>query len=44
MKKIKKNLSTDKLSEAIEAVEELSDNLREIEEKNKSGSTKMVAD
>ena len=44
MKKIKKDLSANELSEAIKAAEELSDNLRDIEEKIKSGSAEMIAD
>jgi len=44
MKKIKKDLSANELSEAIKAAEELSDNLRDIEEKNKSDSAEMIAD
>jgi TPR repeat protein len=44
MKKIKKDLTAKELSEAIKAAEELFDNLRDIEEKNKSDSAEMFAD
>jgi len=44
MKKIKKDLNAKELSEVIKAAEELSDNLRDIEEKNKSASAELLAD
>jgi hypothetical protein len=44
MKKLKKNFTTDELSEAIEAGEELSGNLRDIHQKKESGSARMAVD
>jgi TPR repeat protein len=44
MKKLKKNFTTDEISEAIEAGEELSGNLRDIEQKKQTGSAGIAAD